>query len=169
MADREKKKNFIGFDRVAAMITIPIALFLIYVAYSAPKSNIRQTLGPQALPIAVLILIIVCAVFIFIEASGDKQQSAPATDVEEAPPVSAGFDKYKTVVLVVLGLVVYGIMLEPVGFVISTTLLVLYSARLFEKGKWVRNVVVSLLFSISVYYCFVNLLDVMLPAGILEW
>ncbi len=169
MADRETKKNFIGFDRVVAIITVPIALFLIYVAYSAPKSNIPQTLGPEAMPIAVLILIIVCAVFIFINASGDTHESTPATDVEEAPPASTGVDKYKIVVLVVLGLVVYGIMLEPVGFVISTTLLVLYSARLFEKGKWVRNGVVSLLFSISVYYSFVHLLDVMLPAGILEW
>lgn len=169
MTDREKEKGSIGFDRVLAIITVPIAFFLIYVAYSAPKSNIRQTLGPEAMPIAVLILIIVCAVFIFINSSGDAQEPTPATDVEEAPPVSAGFDKYKTVVLVVLGLVVYGVMLEPVGFVISTTLLVLYSARLFEKGKWVRNTVVSLLFSISVYYCFVHLLDVMLPAGILEW
>ncbi len=172
MADREKKKNPIGFDHLVAIITVPIALFLIYTAATAPKSNIPQTLGPQAMPIGVLVLIMVCAVFLFINASRDRQKSESAPDAAEAeaaPPVSTGLDKYKTVALVVLGLLVYGFMLEPVGFIISTTLLVLYSAWLFEKGKWVRNIVASLLFSLSVYYTFVNLLDVMLPEGIFGW
>jgi len=169
MADGEKKKRRIGFDRLVAIITVPVALFLIYTAATAPKSNIPQTLGPQAMPIGVLILIMVCAVFIFINESPRKNTAEPEADDESAPKISAGFDKYKTVVLVVAGLLVYGFMLEPVGFIISTTLLVLYSARLFEKGKWVRNILSSLLFSLAVYYTFVNLLDVMLPSGIFGW
>lgn len=175
MADREKKKKRIGFDRLVAIITVPLGLFLIYTAATAPESNIPQTLGPQAMPIGVLILIIICAVFIFINESPGKNTVEPKADAEAArkadavSTISAGFDKYKTVVLVVAGLLVYAVMLEPVGFIISTTLLVLYSARLFEKGKWVRNIASSLLFSVAVYYTFVNLLDVMLPSGIFGW
>jgi len=177
MADREKNKKRIGFDRLVAIITVPVALFLIYTAATAPKSNIPQTLGPQAMPIGILILIIICAVFIFLNEPPAKEspepeagvEAEPKTDTGAAPTISAGFDKYKTVVLVVAGLLVYAFMLEPVGFIISTTLLVLYSAWLFEKGKWVRNIVSSLLFSFAVYYTFVNLLDVMLPSGIFGW
>lgn len=169
MADREKKKRRIGFDRLVAIITVPVGLFLIYTAAAAPESNIPQTLGPQAMPIGVLILIIVCAVFIFINEAPGKKAAEPEADHAAASTISERFDKYKTVVLVVAGLLVYGFMLEPVGFIISTTLLVLYSAWLFEKGKWVRNIVSSTLFSLAVYYTFVNLLDVMLPEGIFGW
>ena len=167
MAARDRKKIFIGFDRVVAILTIPIAIFLIYLAYSAPRSNIRQTLGPEAMPIAVLSLIIVCAVFIFINSTAEKEKTTPPTDAAAPPSIRVRLEKYKTVVLVVFGLLVYGAMLEPVGFVISTTLLVFYSAQLFEKEKWVRNLIVSSLFSLSVYYSFVHLLDVLLPEGIL--
>jgi ammonia channel protein AmtB len=50
---------------------------------------------------------------------------------------------------------------------ISTTILILWQAQLFERGKWIRNLVVSILFSIVVYYLFVHVLEVMLPVGII--
>lgn len=70
--------------------------------------------------------------------------------------------------MIVLGLVVYAVILVPVGFIISTTILILWQAQLFERGKWIRNLVVSILFSIFVDYIFVHILEVMLPMGILS-
>ena len=168
MAIRERKK-FFSFDCVVAVLSVVIAIFLITMAYNAPKSNIRQIVGPEVMPIGVLSLIIVCAIFIFINSINQKKRSTHSKESDVAQPTFEGYKQYKTVVLIVIGLLVYGTILDPVGFIISTTLLVLWSAYLFEKGKWVRNVVVSLLFSISVYYCFVHVLDVMLPPGLINW
>jgi putative tricarboxylic transport membrane protein len=168
--DKRRRKFSVGFDHLVAIGAIPLAIFLIVEAYRAPRPNVRQTLGPEFLPIAVLCLIVVCAVFIFIDATRTVKESQPSPETPAAQPTSPrGHKKQVILVLIVAGLVVYGAILDRAGFIISTTLLVLWSARLFEKGKWVRNVIVSLVFSCSVYYCFVYLLGVSLPAGILKW
>lgn len=167
--EKQKRKLSIGFDRLVAILTIPIAIFLIVVAYQAPRPNIPQTIGPEFVPIAVLSLIILFAIVIFVDTTREMTKSQPPPDAPAAQPASVGYKKNMTLVLIIVGLVLYGVILETVGFVISTTLLILWAARLFEKGKWVRNSIVGILFSIVVYYCFVQLLEVSLPAGVLPW
>jgi putative tricarboxylic transport membrane protein len=71
------------------------------------------------------------------------------------------------VLLVLAGLIVYGFILVPVGFILATTLLIIYEARLLQPGKWVRNAGVGFGMGAGVYLIFVKLLNVMLPAGIL--
>jgi putative tricarboxylic transport membrane protein len=167
--EKQKRKFTLGFDRLLAILTIPIALFLIVVAYQAPRPNIPQMIGPQFVPIAILSFMILFAIIIFIDATREMKKSQPLSDAPSAQSASEGRKKNVTLFLLIGGLIIYGLILETVGFVISTTLLIIGSARLFEKGKWVRNSVVGILFSIVVYYCFVQLLEVSLPAGILPW
>ena len=69
--------------------------------------------------------------------------------------------------LILLALFIYAVILEPVGFIICTSLLVIYQARVLERGRWIRNIVIGLVFSIGVYFIFVKVLNVMLPAGVL--
>ena len=71
--------------------------------------------------------------------------------------------------LIILGLLIYAVILIPVGFIISTTILILWQAQMFERGKWIRNLVVSIVFSCVVYYLFAHVLEVMLPTGILSF
>ena len=167
--EKRKKKFSLGFDRLVAILTIPVAIFLIVVAYQAPRPNIPQAVGPEFLPIAALSLMILCAIVMFIDSTRSMRRSQPPQDEPVPQPASGRFKTNMTLVLVIAGLAAYAAILDTIGFIISTTLLVIWSARMFEKGKWVRNVIVSLLFSITVYYCFVNLLEVTLPVGVLGW
>jgi len=84
------------------------------------------------------------------------------------PPTETSAGQYKVMAMVVLGLLVYAVILVPAGFIIGTTILILWQAQLFERRKWIRNLVVSILFSIIDYYLFVHILEVMLPEGILS-
>jgi putative tricarboxylic transport membrane protein len=168
--DKRKRRFSIGFDHLVAIGTIPIAVFLIIEAYRAPRPKVMQTLGPEFLPIVLLSLIILCAIAIFIDATRAIKKTQALPDTPAPQPAARGrYRKNTILVLIVAGLVIYGFILDKAGFIVSTTLLVLWSARLFEKGKWVRNVIVSVVFSVTVYYCFVQLLGVSLPAGILKW
>jgi hypothetical protein len=75
--------------------------------------------------------------------------------------------KYHGVILVLLGLIVYGFVLVPAGFILATAFLIIFEARVLQPGRWMRNVVVGFGFSTVVYFTFVKLLNVMLPSGIL--
>lgn|GEM_PF-1456980 len=171
MKETGKKKSLWNFDRIVALSSILIALFLIHNEYNMPNPNIQQTIGPSFMPIAILVALILSALLVFVTSFQAKQKPAGAdtapASTEAATKTSAG--QYKVMAMVILGLLVYAILLIPAGFIISTTLLILWEAQLFEKGKWIRNLLVSVLFSIAVYYLFVRVLEVMLPAGILSF
>lgn len=162
-------KNFLTFDHMVAILSVPIAIFLIVVQLKTPRANIPQTLGPEAMPIGILSLIIVGAIILFINATYEQRKASRSADVSLTQAAEMGRKKYKTVIMVILGLVAYAALLNQVGFIICTTLLVIFEAQIVERGRWVRNVIVSITFSVAVYFIFVNLLDVMLPAGLLGW
>ena len=67
---------------------------------------------------------------------------------------------------VLLGKVIRLILVQA-GFILVTSFLIIFEARLIQPGKWMRNAVIGSGFSARVYYALVRLLNVMLPAGIL--
>jgi hypothetical protein len=71
--------------------------------------------------------------------------------------------------LTVAGLLVCVLLLEPLGFLLCTVLLVLYQTRVIQQGHWVRNSVTAVIFSLLLYFGMTELLAVKLPAGVLGW
>jgi putative tricarboxylic transport membrane protein len=51
------------------------------------------------------------------------------------------------------------------GFVVAGTVLFTFIARGFGSRSWARNVAVGLVLSLAIFYFFVKLLNVNLPAG----
>ncbi len=162
---RSSLKSWLRFDTMVALLTIPIAIFLIIVELDTPVANIPQTVGPAAMPIGILILLMINAVFLFIQSS--KKASVSSPEVESKTPALPWVKRYRGIILVILGLVIYGLILVPIGFVLATSFLIIYEARVLQPGKWVRNVVLGFGSSALAYFTFIKLLNVMLPAGIL--
>jgi putative tricarboxylic transport membrane protein len=161
-------QKWLRFDPLLALLSIPIAIFLIFVELQTPKANIPQAVGPEVMPIGILILLVVNAALLFMQSITGKGKAASPVKQETAEPSSESwFKKYQSAIRVLLGLVVYGIILVPAGFILATLLLIIYEARVLQRGRWIRNILVALGFSVGVYLTFVKFLNVMLPAGIL--
>jgi putative tricarboxylic transport membrane protein len=160
-------KTWFRFDPMVALLSIPIAIFLIFVELDTPKANIPQAVGPEVMPIGILVLLIFNAFALFFRSVYGKGKPASLVNDEgkehSAPPWRK---KYQTVILVLVGLLVYGFIVVPVGFILATAFLIIFEARVLQAGRWVRNVAVGVGFSTGVYLTFVKLLNVMLPAGI---
>ena len=169
MASPENKSKGLNFDSIVALASILIALFLIHNEYGMPTPSIPQTLGPSFMPIALLVALILVGIVLFFNSLRQTPDAAGDAAVSPAPVPKTSLDQYKVLGLVTLGLLVYAAILDPIGFIISTALLIIWQAQLFEKGKLMRNLVVGVLFSLLVYYVFVHVLGVMLPAGILAF
>jgi len=161
----KKKKSGLGFDGYVALATILGAVFLIVDQYRMPTPSIPQTLGPGFVPIAVLMGLVFAALLVLISSLRGERKPDKADEPESQTSPAA----YRKIGLVVLGLLVYAVILIPVGFIISTALLILWEARIFQKGRWIRNLIVGIGFSVLVFYLFVHVLEVMLPEGILSF
>jgi putative tricarboxylic transport membrane protein len=70
-------------------------------------------------------------------------------------------------VYTIAGLIVYAIILEYAGFILSTFALVVFLMKLFEKKRWWVNLVTGGLVSSAFYILFAVLLKAELPLGIL--
>ena len=71
--------------------------------------------------------------------------------------------------LTVAGLVAYTLLLETLGFLLGTILLVLYQTRVIQRGHWVRNVATAVIFSVLLHFGMTQMLAVRLPVGVLGW
>ena len=146
-------------DRIGAIVCLVIAGIALWQSMKVPMGNIRQP-GPGFLPFWVGVILALLSAVLWFQAGVRKPGVEPVRFL-------SGEGKWPYVVAAGVGLLTYTFLLEPLGFIISTTILILWQAQLFEKGKWIRNLVVSILFSIVVYYLFAHVLEVMLPTGIL--
>jgi putative tricarboxylic transport membrane protein len=160
-------KTWFRFDPMVALLSIPIAIFLIFVELDTPKANIPQAVGPEAMPIGILILLIFNAFALFIRSVYGKGKPVfSVSDEGKDHSTLSGRNKYQAVILVLAGLLVYGCIVVPVGFILATAFLIIFEARVLQAGRWIRNVIIGLGFSTGVYLIFAKLLNVMLPPGI---
>ncbi|MEN3353204.1 MAG: putative tricarboxylic transport rane protein, partial [Betaproteobacteria bacterium] len=63
----------------------------------------------------------------------------------------------------------YFVVFEWLGYVIATSVYLLVLTSYFNRGKWVANVLTSVLFSLGSYLMFTKLLGVTLAPGILPF
>ena len=61
----------------------------------------------------------------------------------------------------------YGLVLEPVGYIVSTFLLFVAGSWLLGSRAWKRDLVVGVLLSVGVFALFTQLLAVRLPQGVI--
>ena len=86
-----------------------------------------------------------------------------------SPKASAPFKNidWRKVIYILLSLVVYGLILEQVGYLISTFLLISFMLYTIEAKRWYLVVFVATTSSLLSYAIFVLWLQVQLPKGLL--
>ncbi len=153
-----------GFDRGLSIGLFLFSSWALYLSITMPKTAIRQTVGPEVFPVVLSICLIMVSVALFVKTTREKALRAHRSELPDGER-----EDRRTQVLALLGVGVYVFAMEPLGYIVSTSLLCIYEAAVFETGHWVRNVLSGIGFSVVVYATFVNFLNVLLPKGILGW
>jgi hypothetical protein len=108
-------------------------------------------IGPHVWPVCILILLIACAVPLLWRPAGETEEAplaSPASSAGAAGEPSWYARPAMAALLTLAGLVVYTLLLETLGFLLCTILLVLYQTRVIQRNHWVRNVVTAVIFSV---------------------
>jgi putative tricarboxylic transport membrane protein len=79
------------------------------------------------------------------------------------------YGRWQRPLIMVAGLAVYSVILDPLGYVLSTIFIAALTLRILGVVSWRVIGTSSLVLSVSVYFLFTRLLGVELPAGVLSF
>ena len=149
-------------DRVILVVTILVAVVYLYATTLIPSLEIGDPLGPKAFPRLLGVFLLLAAGMLGYEIWGKKERApeVPASELFEPLII-------RILLCVVVWTGVYYALFDPLGFVLATALYLLGLMSWFNRGKWLANMLTSLLFSVGTYVLFVKL-DVSLPKGVLS-
>jgi putative tricarboxylic transport membrane protein len=147
-----------GFLAVVGVLVIVDAARLQHIA------NSNDPIGPKPVPIVLGVLLLVVAVLYAVDvARGGTGEAEEGEDVDVTSPVD-----WRTVLTLIAAFVVNLALIEPLGWVISGTLLFWGSAFALGSRHHVRNLVIAVALSLITFYAFAIGLGVNLPAGVLQ-
>lgn len=143
-------------NKKISIILIIIAVVYLLASFRLPdypyvpvdSDMVPKTLG--------FILLFLSILLFFVKDDAEKKQSIPKSEIK--------------VILTVLAFVlIYILLFEIIGFVITTALFILITSWFLGYKGWVSNIIVSISIPLVIYLLFTQFLKVQLPAGILPF
>ena len=150
-------------DRVIFVGTIILAGIYFWATERLPSLEIGDPLGPKAFPRLLGACLIITAIMLLLEIIRARK-TAPAA----ASQSRADYGAYKVVAGAAAWTFLYFLVFEPLGYVIATMIYLVVLMAYFNRGKWVANVVTSVLFCVVSYWMF-KTLGVNLARGIMPF
>ncbi|HUP97327.1 MAG TPA: tripartite tricarboxylate transporter TctB family protein [Usitatibacter sp.] len=150
-----------GQVAVAAGYTVLGALIL-WGSFYLPTGGGYAQVGPGVVPRGVGVVMLVLGAFLLREAF-----TGGFRGVDEEAEVHLPMD-WIAFAWVSGGIIAYGILIEYLGFIFSSTILFVMVARGFNSRKWLVNVITGIVLAAIVYGIFNYGLGLTLPAGILK-
>ena len=147
-------------ERVLAACTLVLAAGYLYATSTLPSFEFGDPLGPKAFPRLLGITLLIAAGLLFLEILKERKAPRPAPGEELAAWRYAGI-----IIGVTIWTGLYYAVFDKLGYIISTTVYLLALMAWFNRGKWLANVLTTVLFALGSYIMFVKL-DVNLPRGV---
>ncbi|WP_350276002.1 tripartite tricarboxylate transporter TctB family protein [Kribbella sp. HUAS MG21] len=140
---------------VAALILIVLSTTFLVGVFDIRSPKGLDPAGPRFFPLLVTVAWLVLSVAYLVEGL-----RAPRT------ARASGRGWFEPVAVSAL-LVLYALLVVPLGYLIATALLFFAAARVLGSRQLVRDIVVSVVLAVVVYVAFTQFLDISLPAGVL--
>jgi len=166
------KRNFKKLEKYEDWL-VALFYFLVTVVYAVQIPSIKRTsispINSAFLPIilsAGMGILTVCQIWNAVK----KQKAAKATDAAEETAEAVDGPEYGRAMLTLAASLLYVALLKPLGFMISSILYLELQMCIMadkERRKPVKFLIISVVSVVVIYFVFHNLLQLMLPNGIL--
>jgi putative tricarboxylic transport membrane protein len=140
------------FDRYAGVIFLLIGAAFIFESRKISSSSYGSNVGPDIFPIGLGILLILLSIRLLFETTkyvGEAEKNSKPD--------------YKRFLLILGAAILYVLLLDTIGYVITTFLFLLFAFRVMKTGGWIKMILIAAAFSFGVYYVFVEVLQGSLP------
>jgi putative tricarboxylic transport membrane protein len=149
-AEDARGTGFASADRLLGALLIVLAALAFWSAQSLVVPFAADPLGPSGFPSAVAAILAVCGSMLLV-----------ARGLPFAWP-----ERRAAPFLLILVMVAYALLLEPLGFILATSGLAVGVALLFGARAWLA-LVTGAITSVALWALFDKLLDLPLPKGFL--
>lgn len=140
------------FDRYASIVFLVLGVSLFFYAQTLTISSTGTSIGPKELPLFLAVVLILFSIINLLTALRAKRAAKQADGLE--------YRKF----LILLGLLLaYVVLLEPLGYVISTFLFLFAAFQAMEQGQYVKSALIAAAFAGGVYYLYVDVALGVLP------
>ena len=157
MSDESKT----GQKKVNIIASLVLIALGVYIIINAMGMKIMDQYAPSAglFPLIVGILISLLALSMLIENLNPKKPDSASKFKNKRGILSS--------LLLIAGLIIYCIVLMPVGYVIDTFLFVIYIMAVVERCKWKTSIITAACITLMLFLIFQVGLQTTLPLGIL--
>ena len=143
-------------DRISSLVWLVLSIFICVSSTRFSLGSLHDP-GPGFFPFGAGVVMGILSVIVYIKATRKKSAEEKGWYSKE---------KWKKLVLILGILVGYAFFLEPLGFILSTFLLLFCLLKAVELQKWSVAIGGSALISIASYVLFDVWLKTQLPKGI---
>jgi len=143
---------------ISALTLLALALAALFEASKLPFGRLSAP-QPGFFPVILAVLLAIFSLVLIAQAIGETKEESVASPAAHAT--------WKGIVLALGALVVYGVLFESLGYVISTFLFIAFLMRAVDRQRWGLIAVVAFSTSLISYLLFGFLLETPLPQGIL--
>ena len=144
---------------------VPVIILAVAAIYLALSFNLDSypyaVIDADVLPKSLGILLLILGIFLFFE----KDQKD--TTVKKLFQLKK--KDVKVMMLCVVSLLIYISVLEFIGFLLSTVMLLIVLPAVLGYRNWKTAAIVSLIFSSTIYFSFNYVLNIMLPQGVMPF
>ena len=145
------------YDRICALLFLAIAAAAMVLSSYMPMGRTGKP-GPGFLPFWVGVILALLSIFLLVESVLRKGPAEPAKFL-------AGEGRWPNVIWTAGSLLGYGFLIEVLGFVISTLILLLFLFRYIGNQKWWIACTGTSLVTLAAFLIFKVGLKVQLPRG----
>ena len=146
-----------AFDRYTSIFFILTGLFFILESQALSDNSYGSVVGSSVFPVGLGVVMVLLSILNFFQTYRTRQTNKPKESLQ-----------YKKFLIMLAALIAYVLLLEPLGYIISTFLFLLVGFQTMGRGKVWASVGISAAISGGVYAVYVDLMSGTLP-GLPEW
>ncbi len=163
--DKQVQRTVDWAQYVVVAVLAIVGAFLVYSGLTLEEGFAKvDPVGPKFFPLIIGIAALVLAVILAIAIPrGSKGEADAGEDIDPEAP-----GDWRTVGLLIALFVAMILLVNPLGWVITSALFFAGAATILGSKHYVRNIVIGVILALASFYAFYSGLGIPLPAGILD-
>ncbi|MDI6600489.1 MAG: tripartite tricarboxylate transporter TctB family protein [Thermoanaerobacteraceae bacterium] len=149
-------------DLISGLVSLILGIGYLLYTFLLPKINISDPVGPYLFPELIGIGAVICGIIlIYLDLKKTNRIKISAYEIFGGKDVT-----YRIILTTVAGLI-YGVILDPIGYIISTVVFMMMVMSIINGlNRILENVGISIAFSVITYLFFGTFLKLSIPRGI---
>lgn len=150
-SEKEVENTMKSFDRYTSVVFMVLSIGIYLYSETFTVSSVGIAIGPKALPSFLAVVLFVLSAMNLYTAI--KSNAAAKKEKLE----------YKKFLIFLVSLILYSLLIEPLGYIISTFLFLMVGFQTMEKGGYLKSALIAAAFAGGIYYLYVEVAMGVLP------